>query len=191
VATLGVGLAIHRSPFQLVREWMGVSEYFLSGMFTLQELINYFGFRGTPYASAITMTALAFLVSVVVVFRHRPTVELFGFLCVGSVLWMYHKYYDFIMVMPALLIMMGWSSSSIPRREPGQPSLFRRSLSLGQTFAMVLAISLIPYVNYADGFLPRLLRWGGRAALVALLGVMVLRVERERKRDLAGRALEA
>lgn len=176
IALAAISVAIHRSPILLVREWMSVSAQYMAGMFTLQELINVAGLAGTGWGTAIVATALAFLSGVVLVFRRRPTVDLFAFLGVGSVVWMYHKYYDFVMLMPALMILMGWSSrdaaiESAPRS--GRPPRLLIELS---TFLVVVSVAMVPYVNYADSPWARVMRWGARLSLVALLVAMLLRV---------------
>jgi glycosyl transferase family 87 len=176
IALGALSVALRRSPVLLIGEWMSVSEHYMAGMFTLQELINVAGLQGTLWSKAIVAAALALLAGVVLLFRRRPTLDLFAFLCAGSVVWMYHKYYDFVMVMPALLILMGWRRRDPAIESPrhlGRAPRFSTALA---TFLVVVSVAMIPYVNYADGGWARAMRWGGRLALVALPVVMLLRV---------------
>ena len=183
MALAAISVALHRSPIALLREWMSVSEHYMAGMFTLQELINVAGLQGTLWSKAIVAAALAFLAGIVIVFRRRPPLDLFAFLSVGSVVWMYHKYYDFVMVMPALLILMGWTQRDPAIHSSGRVGDVRRIPMELATFLVVVSVALIPYVNYADGLSARVARWGGRLALVALLLFTLLRLVRGFRRD--------
>jgi len=174
---IGVAIGVHRNPLSLVHEWLNVSQYFLSGMYTLQELINVCGLRGTPLATVITATALGTIAVTIYAFRQRPPIDLMAFVGVASALWMYHHYYDFVMHIPGVMVVLGWGST---RQDP-RPRTWKLAIIAVPSF-LALSAALTPHVIFAEGILARSLRWSGRVSISVLLGVLIVRLVRRRER---------
>jgi hypothetical protein len=176
---IGVAIGVHQNPFSLVHEWLSVSQYFLSGMYTLQELINVCGLRGTPLATAITATALGTIAVTIYAFRRRPPIDLMTFVGVASALWMYHHYYDFVMLIPGVMVVLGWATTWRGTRT----RTWKTGLLAVPSF-LSLSAALTPHVIFAEGILARSLRWSGRICISALLGALIVQLVRRHDRTL-------
>jgi hypothetical protein len=133
-------------------------------MYSIQEVINKLGWQAQGPLVSVSMLILIGWVSLVG--RQSPDAHLFAFLGVTSVLWTYHGIYDFVCVLPALLLLMSWEAAD----RVGQPVLSQRpslpSRVIGVSCFVLLSLALSPPVSGGFSQLTHAIRWGGRLALL-------------------------
>src|SRR5205823_10934697 len=126
---------------------------------TLHELINQLGWQAAGLAPQAA--ALPLIAGVTLLHRRATGGRLLGLLSIASCLWIYHLPYDFVCLLPALIVLLGWEK---PGLGP-QPSWALRCLAAGAV-AVVLNLALSDAVVTDALPASRLLRWAGRLVVV-------------------------
>lgn len=172
VQGLGMGivvLATGANPLTLIYHWLATSKYFVDsmGMYTVQEIINRFGWQSEPVGLIIRGLFYLFAVGMIVFCRRAPDAYRIAFVCIVSMLWIYHGPYDFVFALTPLIILF-----YLKRRVSIADFSFSKTL-LPQLLLVIsftaLSVALAPPVYEGDGLITRILRWLGRFALVYLL----------------------
>jgi hypothetical protein len=143
----------------LFRDWLAVSRYFLQGMYTLQEWLNLASPRVPWITLAGPLAVLAVCGVTLFVGRHLSRARLFSLAAVTSVFWMYHGYYDFVVLLPVLLPLAGWSDQ--------QPA--GRWSVVGIVVFAVFVVALLPAVALGEDIVTRCIRWLARFTLLGLV----------------------
>jgi hypothetical protein len=86
---------------------------------------------------------------------------------------MYHDAYDFLFLMPALLMVLGWQEASA-HAERGISS--QSAKAFGVSCLALLALALLPPIFQSESFAARALRWCARIELILLFGVVSWRL---------------
>ena len=171
----GVAWAAQEDPLTLLRRWLNVTGYFVPVTpYTLHEVINRLGWQAAgliPLAAA-----LALIGGFTLLLRRASGGRLLGFVSVASCLWMYHLPYDFVCLLPGLVVLLGWEKPSHGR----QPSWALRWLAVGAV-VVVLNLALSDAVVTEEWPASRLLRWAGRLAVVGVLVASSCAVVRARR----------
>lgn len=157
-------IQVHTNPLQLVREWMEVGSFFAIGMYNVPELLNKFGLIGTKLAGLTPWILLVFS-WLFIFYSRRSLIEKFSFLGIFSVLWTYHGPYDYVSLIPALLLVLGWNPTVLENSNPSN-NLSRVLPILGFVCFIILSAALYPSI-YEDSknLLPRVIRWLGRGSI--------------------------
>lgn len=146
------------ATLSLFTDWLIVARYFLHGMYTLQEWLNAANFTNPRLVSGISLSLLAFCGMTLMLARRLPPSRLFGIAAVTSVFWTYHGSYDFVVLLPVLLPLAGWST-----QKPGRPWSL-----IGLTLFAVLTLALTTWVVRGDDLGTRSLRWVARLLVMGL-----------------------
>ncbi len=97
--------------------------------------------------------------------RSAPASQLFALAAVTSAFWTYHGPYDFVVLLPAILPLAGWSD---------RPPARRWSIAGFAAFAIV-ALALTPWIYNGEHLFARMIRWAGRATVMGLFAHAYLR----------------
>jgi hypothetical protein len=135
-----------------------VAGYFLQGMYTLQDWLNAVSPRLPWLIPAGSLAVLVLAGVTLAAARRLPRARLFAVTAVTSVFWTYHNPYDFVVLLPVLLPLAGWSD--LP---PG-----RRWAPVGVALYAVLAVALTPLVTAGTDPATRGLRWVARVVVIGL-----------------------
>jgi hypothetical protein len=166
----------------LLADWWAVGQYFMTCTYSIQEVIYHLRWRGTPQALALSGLALALVMGVAYLGRRGCATRQLSFLGVGSALWTYHLIYDYVSLLPALMLGMGWrpASDSTPA---GQVERFRIG---GVLLFLQMSATFTPAVGSHPGLPASLMRWTLRVALVYLLmrdGWLLMRTRSSENRE--------
>jgi hypothetical protein len=140
------------------RDWLTVAGFFLQGMYTLQDWLNPVSARMPWIVPLTSLTVLALCGITLVIGRRLPPARLFSLAAITSVFWTYHGSYDFVMLLPVLLPLAGWSD-----RPPG-----RGWSAVGLVLFVFLALALTPVVMGGDDPATRIVRWVARVVVIGL-----------------------
>jgi len=164
LAMLAVCVATRSWPQTLLSEWLSVSRYFLQGMNSIQEIINVFNWQN--YGPALSGLVLLLSGGVTLLGWQAPLAYHIAFTGMVSMFWTYHGPYDFICVLPALMILMRFE---LPEETPAINRSARLIRLLGWGSFILLSLELTPAVYEGNLLAARLLRWGGRFAFILVL----------------------
>ncbi|MFO0967619.1 MAG: glycosyltransferase family 87 protein [Gemmataceae bacterium] len=171
----GVAWLVERDPLTLMLEWLRVTPYLLPGMYSMQEVVNALGWQTTLMGKVIPWALLLTIWLVAWLGRGAGAGRLFAFLGVASMLWIYHGAYDFVSLLPALLLMMGWiERGAVPLA--AKPWWTWNGPAAGVVCYLVLTVALSPPIVGGGSLFSRGFRWLGRATLVYLLAVVTSRL---------------
>ncbi len=190
LAMAGVCLAVGASPRSLLRDWLAVSRYFLQGLYSIQEIINQMDWR----AYGIWVSGLTLLLGslVTLIGRQAPAAYHIAYTGAASMFWTYHGPYDFVCLLPALMLLMGFAED---KNAPGsargsraqavwQASRVRSQgwlRLIGPCCFTVLSLAMMPVIIEGDFSVARILRWSGRAAFLTVLFLMGVLLWRQSK----------
>ena len=177
-ATLSLSTIVWSSPMSLVANWLAGSQYYLQGMYSLQEVLNRFEIENTENGVALL---LGFLIAVWVLagaggFVARPPADTFMFLGLASLMCMYHGFYDFVVLLPPLLATVESLGSAVDKpfgRHRGR----LLQIAWGVAF-VVLGMALTEFVSGSSSPVTRGIRWAGRATLLWMFAALALRMAR-------------
>ena len=156
--TLAMGALVHTPPLDMIRDWLQIPGYMLQGAYSLQEVVNGLGWDNTRKGLALTLGFAAACAGWTAVHRRAHPADLAAFLCLASLLWTYHERYDSVLLLLPMLNLM-------TRLVRGRADRF--DLLLAAAFVVLgLALTDAVYLQDLPGL--RLLRWGGRAAMLVL-----------------------
>ena len=155
---LAAGAQLRQAPWTLVHQWLSVSAYFRTGMYTIQELINHLHLDGTLLDILIPIGVVGLAFPLISRLTRVRALALLSFI---SAIWMYHGIYDFsVLLVPGSLLV------------PGLLGMERKDmawiLSVGAFLA--IGVALLPAVHNGQTTTYHVLRWIGRFSLaIALL----------------------
>lgn len=164
------------------RDWLTIARYFLHGMYTLQDWMNPISHRLPWIVPAGSLSVLALCGISLALARNLSRSGQFGLACVTSIFWTYHSAYDFVMLLPVLLPLAGWTE-----RQPSE-----RWAAVGLAIFAVLAIALTPAVIGGDDSATRIIRWLARFVMIGLFVSEYIHVLRSilRTRDTGHQSVE-
>jgi hypothetical protein len=147
-------------------DWLTVASFFLQGMYTLQDWLNVVSPRLPWLVPAASLGVLIFCGITLAIARHLPRTRLIAVTAVTSVFWTYHASYDFVVLLPVLLPLAGWSDAP-----PG-----KRWSALGLVLFAVLALALLQVVIGGDDPATKMIRWAARVVVIGLVVWEYLRI---------------
>ena len=165
LSTLIFSLIVRSAPWVVISEWIKVAQYFTAGMYSLQEILNRMAWENTIIGNSII---IGFLATVTFLYWHRQSIDnkfLFDFMCFVSVLWTYHGNYDFVVLLPPFLQILEGSTDKNTGKG-GYRWVVAFCLWLGGFVLLDLALWTPIYRGDYVAF--RLIRWGGRLALLGM-----------------------
>lgn len=157
-ATLAMGALVHTPPLDMIRDWLQIPGYMLQGAYSLQEVVNGLGWDNTRAGMVLTLGFAACCAGWAALHRRARPADLAAFLSLASLLWTYHERYDSVLLLLPMLNLLDRLARG--RRDPFDLLLASAFVVLG------LALTDAVYLQDLPGL--RLLRWGGRAALLTL-----------------------
>jgi hypothetical protein len=157
-ATLAMGALVHTPPLDMLRDWLKIPGYMLQGTYSLQEVINGLGWDNTPKGLALSLGFAGACAVWAALHRRARPADLAAFLALASLIWTYHERYDSVLLLLPLMNLFA---------RLAQGPTDRLDLLLAAAFVVLgLALTDAVYLQDLPGL--RLLRWGGRAAMVVL-----------------------
>jgi hypothetical protein len=142
----------------LFRDWLSIAGYFLNGMYTVQDWLNATGDVAVGLTKYVSFGLLALCAGTLYIGRRLPWAPLFAMTAMTALFWTYHGDYDFVMLVPILMPLAGWSEHPPPRRWA----------LIGIVLFALLAVGLYPAVTGGDDPATRGLRWMTRIILIGL-----------------------
>ncbi|HTU22593.1 MAG TPA: glycosyltransferase family 87 protein [Gemmataceae bacterium] len=146
------------ATFSLFKDWLTISGFFLQGMYTFQDWLNVAGPRIPWLVPAASLGILILCGVTLTAARRLPRARQLSIAAVTSVFWTYHGSYDFVVLLPALLPLAGWSD---------QPQ-GRRWSPIGIAVFAILAFGLSPMVYGGTDLATRIIRWSTRLVVIGL-----------------------
>lgn len=155
---------VRSMPWNIISVWLQVAQYFTSGMYSIQEILNRFTLENTPIGNMIIVGFLAAITLLCWYKRNNNNSILFDFACVVSVFWTYHGSYDFVILLPPFLSVLRDNLSTMEKED--FKGIMMNCLWIG--CFVVLGLALYSPIYQGDGSIFRLIRWGGRFALLGM-----------------------
>jgi hypothetical protein len=146
--------------FSMFHDWATVSGFFLQdSMYSLQEWLNV----ASPHlpallAPAASVGVLALCAITLAAARRLANSRLFSLAAVTSIFWTYHAPYDFVLLLPVLLPLAGWSY---------QRPVARWNI-IGVGLFVAIGLALPPTVVGGHNLESRVIRWAARLAIIGL-----------------------
>jgi len=173
-----IGYLVGAGPFELVTQWLRVSKHFLTGLYTLQDLMNGVGLRASA-AGTVAQLLFGGAAFAWCWYNRRAQAEtLVDFLCFVNLLWMYHGDFDFVLLLlPAMHSCRRLLSSST------DDSSGRWIAAVELIGYAIIGAGMVRSVYTGDGTARRLIRWAVRLSLFGLLAWHAVRLGRARLQD--------
>ncbi len=165
VLLLTAGWFLRASPVTLISGWLSVGRYFMTGIYTVQEIINDLHLTASGWNIAIPLAVMA---AAVVLVRRSEADRTLAMLSVVAVIWTYHYPYDFVVFICVMAFLFA------PLDHPSQWDIWQWS---GFIAMVMLGIALSDFAVRGETTVWRLVRWGGRLSLVWII-VSIVRAKR-------------
>jgi hypothetical protein len=174
IAVHCVGMAIvlwstSANPLTLTKQWYAVTGFFLAGTYSLQDVVNWLGWQAKPQGVMVSLLACLLISYTVFLCRRAADEYHLAFLGVASFLWTYHRPYDAICLLPALLVLMCGRLPCRTNQHTADVNRSRRARFAGAVSFLLLSVAFYPSVFGGGDDATRILRWLGRLTLVYVL----------------------
>ena len=166
-AWLAVSWWLSASPLALLIDWLTIPRYMLQGAYTLQEYVNRMGLDNTTLGTLLTLGFVAGCALLALRYRSASNDAMVPLFVACSLLWTYHERYDFVLVLLAAPLLLS-SRSAWPAKA-------------GLVVFLALGMALTDWAYMQDAPLLRVLRWGGRLAMLAFLGLAIMHLRNAAK----------
>lgn len=145
---------LRASPITLTSEWLSVGRYFMTGIYTVQEIINDLHLTAPSLNLAIPFAVLVIAYFLCNRSKSNRTIAM---LSVFAAIWTYHYPYDFV----ALICVMAFLFT--PLDSPSEWDFWQWT---GLVAMIILGIALSDSAVRGETTVWRLTRWGGRLSLL-------------------------